>query len=81
MPSGGSRHPTEVFQLVVTRGLDLSMGLYHYHPATHSLDRLARDKRLEVIGAFTGVVPDAVAFPALTLLRERSMWRYREARC
>ena len=80
VPSGGGRHPTEAFLLVMTGGLNLPLGVYHYHTATHSLDRLVQDLRPDLMGALTEAVPEATAFIVLTSLCERAMWRYREAR-
>lgn len=83
-PSGGSRHPTEVYPVVLPGG-DLEAGVYHYNVGAHRLDLLRE-------GDFTDTVrrdvimlehrpefPPAVVF-LLTSVVERSMFRYRDSR-
>lgn len=38
-PSGGARYPLETYVAITHRG-EVEPGLYHYHPPTHTLERL-----------------------------------------
>lgn len=83
-PSGGSRHPTEVY-VVSQRISGLARGVYHYNVRHHALDPLRE-------GDFAGFVqqhvlthPSRPGFePTVTFilscLFERSMFRYRDSR-
>lgn len=77
VPSGGGRHPTEVF--VVVRCLPgLLAGIYHYNVLRNSLDLLNEDPE-----QIRTLLPDSSSAPASILMTsklERAMWRYREAR-
>lgn len=85
IPSGGGRHPTEVFMAVFRPALGLSAGLYHYNVHDNCLELLREE---ELFGAIqealpaplevNGERPDAVMF--FTSICERAMWRYRDPR-
>jgi len=81
-PSGGARHPGEVYLLALKiRGL--SPGLYYYDPKNHSLVVL-RDGHMEKKAveycAGQAHVKNAAALFLMTAVFPRSMWRYRFAR-
>ena len=42
-PSGGARHPVEVY-LMSLRVRGLRPGLYHYHPGHHILDEVKQER-------------------------------------
>ncbi|PZQ45588.1 MAG: hypothetical protein DI551_06915 [Micavibrio aeruginosavorus] len=84
VPSGGSRHPTEVYPIVLdVEGVD--NGIYHYNVKDHSLECILK-------GSFSDFVlknlirhKDRLSFnPKVvfmyTIIFERSMFRYRESR-
>ncbi|MBX9686239.1 MAG: SagB/ThcOx family dehydrogenase [Candidatus Obscuribacterales bacterium] len=77
IPSGGGRHPTEAFFLVLDNGIGLEAGLYHYNVKNNSLDLLKQDLIAEDLG-FEG--EKAQALLILTSICERAMWRYRDPR-
>ena len=81
-PSGGARHPGEVYLLALkVRGL--SPGLYYYHPKNHCLVTLRNgpmeEKAVEYC-AGQAYVKDAAALFLMTAVFPRSMWKYRFAR-
>lgn len=87
IPSGGGRHPTEVFMAVFARAraLGLEPGLYHYNVQTNVLELLrAGDFYEEVQSLLPAPMstdsqrPQALMF--FTSLCERAMWRYRDPR-
>lgn len=88
VPSGGSRHPIEVYLLIKNPDLNLKPGIYHYNVEKHALnlikeysesviDKLIRSKLLldEKRGQFNFSM--AIVY---TCIFERSMFRYRESR-
>lgn len=83
-PSGGARHPTEVYlSLLDVNGVP--PGLYHYDVEHHGLHRLESGQcELALIRAIPDLKdrlrfrPHAVL--VLTSMVERSMWRYRDSR-
>ena len=82
VPSGGARHPLELY-LAVKNVAGLEKGLYHYLAQTHELEliRPAADIEKQVVPvlnnqSFTAAA--AVTF-FLTALPYRSEWRYTEA--
>jgi SagB-type dehydrogenase family enzyme len=81
-PSGGARHPGEVY-LMALRVEGLSPGLYHYHPANHHLTtigtNITRDTAWRYC-AYQGYVRNAAALFLLTAVFPRAMWKYRQAR-
>ncbi len=84
-PSGGSRHPTEAFVLLLRDVGELVAGKYHVNVRDHSMDLLEegdfRDAarthliRLEDRPSF-----EPVAVVVLVAVCDRSMFRYRESR-
>jgi SagB-type dehydrogenase family enzyme len=81
-PSGGARHPGEVY-LMALRVKGLRPGLYHYHPAHHHLEtintRATRDKAW-LYCAHQDYVRNAAALFLMTAVFERTMWKYHHAR-
>lgn len=81
-PSGGSRHPGEVYVLCLkVRGL--APGLYHYDCRRHRLELLHRGKMgSKAVAYCTGqtYVENAAALFLMTAIFPRSMWKYRFAR-
>lgn len=88
VPSGGARHPTEVY--LISLGLEnLSPGVYHYNVEQHGLDtiELCQDTA-SLLDHTYKAIPDLrrrVEFPPSIILLfssivERSMWRYRDSR-
>jgi SagB-type dehydrogenase family enzyme len=83
-PSGGARHPVEVYLLALdVEGLNA--GLYHYLPDRHCLERLTSGrhnfaKRAIRYCAGQEWVEDAAALFFMTAVFERVMWKYPSAR-
>jgi SagB-type dehydrogenase family enzyme len=81
-PSGGARHPIEVYVLA-RRVRSLDPGIYHYASADHALERLSAAEKLP---AFDEILPtqswyrDAAALVLFTAVFERTRWRYRSPR-
>lgn len=84
-PSGGARHPIEVYP-VVLRVEDVPSGLYHYSVRHHALERLDGpvDGMLEdlcvTLCGHHDWVRDAAAVFFMTAVIERSMWKYDHSR-
>jgi SagB-type dehydrogenase family enzyme len=88
VPSGGARHPTEVY--VANLGIsELPAGVYHYNVEQHGLDEIERAQTssalYEQVKNAISDVRDRVKFAPqavliLTSVLERSMWRYRDSR-
>ena len=84
IPSGGARHPTEVY----VASLDLRgvpSGIYHYNVQHHRLDRLrdGDDRDALMHATYDLFVKQPRAPSALlifTSVVERAMWRYRDPR-
>lgn len=87
IPSGGARHPTEVY-VANLRSNDFPIGIYHYNVEQHGLDIIAKldlDQLLELVNLSVPDLkrrgPDTPNFVFFfTSYVERSMWRYRDAR-
>jgi SagB-type dehydrogenase family enzyme len=84
IPSGGARHPTEVF-LAAFDLPGIPEGVYHYDVEHHRLDRLRAGQQREAFADATldlfGRYEDPpVAVLVFTSLVERAMWRYRDPR-
>lgn len=84
IPSGGARHPTEVFYVAFSDGA-LEPGVYHYNVEYHRLDCVnPGDHRLTCEHAtfdlFQKFKTPPFGLMIFTSLVERAMWRYREAR-
>lgn len=81
-PSGGARHPGEVY-LLALRVKDLRAGLYHYHPAVHHLERISTNASAEKAWLYCArqhFVRNAAALFLMTAVFPRTMWKYRHAR-
>lgn len=81
-PSGGSRHPTEVYPVIFDVD-GIQPGLYHYDVKSHSLDALEETPSLDFVKRCVVFHLDRPEFPIrvaylLTTIFERSMFRYRE---
>jgi SagB-type dehydrogenase family enzyme len=77
-PSGGARHPIEVYPIVL-RVEDLAPGVYHYRVADHALELLGTnaDEALAIkLCASQAWVGDAAAVFVMTAVLARSMWKY-----
>jgi SagB-type dehydrogenase family enzyme len=81
-PSGGARHPGEVY-LMALRVNGLRSGLYHYHPANHYLETInnnaTRDKAWRFC-ARQDYVKKAGALFLMTAVFPRTMWKYHRPR-
>ena len=81
-PSGGARHPGEVY-LMALKVRGLYPGLYYYDPKNHCLVMLREEKMEEMAVEYCAgqaFVKDAAALFLMTAVFPRSMWRYRFAR-
>ncbi|MDQ3789177.1 MAG: SagB/ThcOx family dehydrogenase, partial [Actinomycetota bacterium] len=80
-PSGGARHPVEVYPIVM-RVDGVEPGAYHYSVERHSLERLgdvpAETRLVHLCGGQRWVADAAVIF-FMTAVVTRSMWKYRNA--
>jgi SagB-type dehydrogenase family enzyme len=84
IPSGGARHPTEIF-FATFSGCCISPGIYHYSVESHSLNCIERGdfyKEFEIatFDLFKKFKKRPVGLLTFTSLYERAMWRYRDAR-
>ncbi len=84
IPSGGARHPTEVF-LAAFDVVGIDPGVYHYDVEHHRLERVRCGQHRDAFAHATldlfskhGTPPAAVL--VFTSLVERAMWRYRDPR-
>jgi SagB-type dehydrogenase family enzyme len=78
-PSGGARHPGEVYVLAM-RVEGLSQGLYHYNCVHHRLSRLRSARAQEKAVAYVGgqeFVKEASALFIMTAVFPRMQWKYR----
>ena len=77
-PSGGSRHPIEVY-LIANRIAELPSGVYHYQCQTHELvtvgGAIPEDHVIELLAHQYYFGPAAALF-VMTARFERTMWRY-----
>jgi len=81
-PSGGARHPGEVYLLAIRVG-GLAQGLYHYDCLHHRLERLRASRAVEKAVAYTAgqdFVAGASALFIMTAVFPRVLWKYRFAR-
>ncbi|WP_157246122.1 SagB/ThcOx family dehydrogenase [Nonomuraea typhae] len=80
-PSGGARHPTEVY--VVARSIGgLAPGVYHYGPGEHALTLVRQGDHTEEIVEVCGRQPwigQAAAVFVMTAVMGRSSWKYPQA--
>jgi SagB-type dehydrogenase family enzyme len=84
IPSGGARHPTEVFVAVFDIG-GVPAGVYHYDVKHHQLEGVARGQHRDAFAEATADLfsrYDTAPAAALVFTSrvERSMWRYRDPR-
>jgi SagB-type dehydrogenase family enzyme len=80
-PSGGARHPIEVYPVVLSV-TDIESGIYHYSVRDHALILLQRGLFREFAVELCSDqewVGDAAAVFFMTAVVERSMWKYRDA--
>jgi len=78
-PSGGARHPGEVY-LLAMRIKGLSPGLYHYNPKGHCLDVIRKGEMRQKAAAYCVGQQHAKRAAALFLMTAvfpRTMWKYR----
>jgi SagB-type dehydrogenase family enzyme len=81
-PSGGARHPGEVY-LLALRVEGLAQGLYHYDSLHHRLEkirRVAAAKKAVEYSAGHEFLERAAALFIMTAVFPRVMWKYRFAR-
>lgn len=81
-PSGGARHPGEVY-LVALRVQGLAPGLYHYDTRRHCLELLRRGRFATRAVKYCGGqshAGNAAALFLMTAVFSRVMWKYRVAR-
>lgn len=82
-PSGGSRHPTEIYPIVLdVEGV--APGLYHYSVKRHGLELLKPGRHEAFVQEALVRIPHRAAFPrsvafVFSTLFDRSMFRYRES--
>lgn len=69
-PSGGAKHPTELWLLLPVAKFGIDAGTYIYAPGVHGLVRSSRDDHMVATGTTI----------SLRARVERAMWRYREPR-
>jgi SagB-type dehydrogenase family enzyme len=85
VPSGGARHPTEVYVASSARLNGVAPGLYHYDVGRHSL-ALVRDEdvmpalREATFDLFDKFSEAPLAIFLFATRPERAMWRYRDSR-
>lgn len=81
-PSGGARHPIEVYPLVL-RVAGVEPGLYHYAVESDALEPIRRgyaeDLALEICAGQPWIGDSAAVF-FMTAVLERSMWKYDHSR-
>jgi SagB-type dehydrogenase family enzyme len=77
-PSGGARHPIEVY-LMALRVKGLARGLYHYDPEVHALERIssgATAQQAQKYCADQSYAADSAALFIMTAVFARTMWKY-----
>lgn len=81
-PSGGARHPLELYVLAL-RVNGLPQGLYHYAADTHQLELLRRGATTRQVQRYLpsqGWYGSASALLLMTAVFGRTQWRYEHAR-
>lgn len=79
-PSGGTRHPLELYVTVnICEGI--SSGLYHYHPLDHQLCRIAhRTSQVEALIEEAGLATSKLCVPQVLIILaarfQRTTWAY-----
>jgi SagB-type dehydrogenase family enzyme len=84
IPSGGARHPTEIF-LAAFEMEGIPAGIYHYDVEHHRLERVRGGQLRDAFAhatydLFTKYEAPPEAVLVFTSLVERAMWRYRDPR-
>ena len=84
IPSGGARHPTEVF-LAAFDMPGVAAGVYHYGVESHRLERISPGQQRDAFAhatfdLFTRHDAPPAAALVFTSRVERAMWRYRDPR-
>jgi len=77
-PSGGARHPIEVY-LLALRVKGLERGLYHYACKSHALERISSGATARQARAWCADQPHpagAAALFVMTAIFARTMWKY-----
>jgi SagB-type dehydrogenase family enzyme len=80
-PSGGARHPIEVYP-VVLRVEGVAPGVYHYSVQRHALEPLRRGEFEDLVVRLCANqvwVRDAAVVFFMTAVVTRSMWKYKQA--
>lgn len=85
VPSGGARHPTEIYVACSPRVAGVASGLHHYNVERHALDLLRDDDVMPALHKATFDLFDKFTEPPLAIFLfstrpERPMWRYRDSR-
>jgi SagB-type dehydrogenase family enzyme len=81
-PSGGARHPGEVY-LMALRVKGLESGIYHYQAGDHCLARLPGRASARIASEYCANQPyfgKAAALFIMTAVFARTMWKYGRAR-
>jgi SagB-type dehydrogenase family enzyme len=81
-PSGGARHPIEVY-LMALRVTGLDPGLYHYDAREHALERISSRATRQMARTYCADQPYVARSAALFIMTgvfARSMWKYRHPR-
>jgi SagB-type dehydrogenase family enzyme len=81
-PSGGARHPGEVY-LMALRVDGLASGMYHYQANSNRLERLPTKVSPRKASSYCADQPyfaGAAALFIMTAVFARTMWKYRRAR-
>lgn len=81
-PSGGARHPIEVYVLAQRIDGLTPGGIFHYDVRDHALDRIGAmlpDERLAEICSGQKWVEDAGAVFLMTAILSRTMWKYQQS--
>jgi SagB-type dehydrogenase family enzyme len=84
VPSGGSRHPTEVYPIIFTAE-GIQPGSYHYNVKSHTLELLESGNHEDFVRKHVITHPSRPKFKMqiafiFTTVFDRSMFRYRESR-
>ena len=83
VPSGGSKHPTEVYVIFID-DFYVRRGIYHYNSADYSLEIVSNNERDMLLFEKSALVSETkkngLFYTIYTSVYERSMWRYRDIR-
>ncbi|MBX9771369.1 MAG: SagB/ThcOx family dehydrogenase [Candidatus Obscuribacterales bacterium] len=80
-PSGGARHPIEVY-VAIFRVDSIPPGVYHYSVESHKLEQLVSESiegQIEHLCGNQKWVEDAAAVFFMSAIVERSMWKYEQS--